>query len=76
MRVIILLWHESATCCWCEKSRECVTVSFSDGFLNEVPMCWKCLETAVRVRSKQQPESTPPEPAKKKDKERIPVETQ
>ena len=53
MKVQLSDWHESATCCWCEKESECVTVTFSDGFLTNAAMCWKCLQTAFRVRSRQ-----------------------
>lgn len=53
MKVQLSEWHESATCCWCEKERECVSTTFSDGFLNKAAMCWKCLQTAFKVRSRQ-----------------------
>lgn len=58
MNVTLTEWQESATCCWCEKSRECVTVTFSDGFLKDVPMCWRCLQTAFKVRSLQHAEES------------------
>lgn len=62
MKVALTEWQESATCCWCEKERECVTTTFSDGFLREASLCWKCLQTAFKVRSRQQGDK--PAPAK------------
>ncbi len=53
MHVTLTGSQETATCTWCEKDRECVTASFSDGFLKDAPLCWKCLQTAVKVRAKQ-----------------------
>ncbi len=73
MHVVIILWHESATCCWCEKSRECVTLTFSDGFLTQSLLCWKCLQIAFKVRSRQQSD-TPAETRPARKKERIPVQ--
>lgn len=66
MKVLLTVWHDSATCRWCQKTRPCVTTSFSDGFLKEAPMCWKCLETSVRVRqrSEEEPGAVPPEQRK------------
>ena len=54
MKVQLSEWHESTTCCWCEKERECVATTFSDGFLNKANLCWKCLQTSFKVRSRQQ----------------------
>ena len=53
MKVVLSQRTESAKCRWCEKDRECVTTTFSDGFLKDEPLCWKCLQTAFRVRSSQ-----------------------
>ncbi len=62
MSVTLNTWHESITCAWCEKDRECVNTTFSDGFLKDAPLCWKCLQTAFKVRQRQQqPASRPPE---------------
>ncbi len=58
MKVQLSSHHDSATCTWCERSCECVTATFSDGFLKESPLCWKCLQTAFKVRSQR---SRPPE---------------
>ena len=49
----ITAWHEQDLCTWCEKERECVTVDFGDGFIRQAPLCWGCLQNAVKVRSKQ-----------------------
>ncbi|QEG21022.1 hypothetical protein [Mariniblastus fucicola] len=51
MKVVLSKRHEQANCCWCEKERECVTVTFSDGFIKQGSLCWKCLQTAYKVRS-------------------------
>ncbi len=51
MKVVLFKRQESVSCCWCEKERECVTVSFSDGFIKQGCLCWKCLQTAYKVRS-------------------------
>ena len=59
MQVVLSSWNESTTCTWCEKERECVTASFEDKFLSNSPLCWKCLQTAFKVRSRQQPDRKP-----------------
>lgn len=51
MKVVLSQRAESAKCRWCEKDRECVTATFSDGFLKDESLCWKCLQMAFRVRS-------------------------
>ncbi|MGE0608310.1 MAG: hypothetical protein AB7O62_14535 [Pirellulales bacterium] len=53
MRVLLSDWHATESCTWCEKQRECVTVSFEDGFLNAATLCWNCLQKAVKVRNRQ-----------------------
>lgn len=58
MHVHLTTWHDSATCVWCEKSKECVTANFQDGFVKNSPLCWKCLAKSVKVRSQQ--EASPP----------------
>ena len=57
MNVTLSAWHQSAACCWCERTKECVTVEFADEFLSKGPLCWLCLQKAVRVRNKQQQSS-------------------
>jgi len=59
MHVTLSEWRESASCGWCEKDKECVSVSFDDGFLKQATLCWTCLQKAVKVRSRQ--EEPPPE---------------
>ncbi|MEM6779581.1 MAG: hypothetical protein AAF670_18140 [Planctomycetota bacterium] len=51
MKVVLSGRHESANCAWCEKERETVTTTFSDGLFKESSLCWKCLQTAFKVRS-------------------------
>ena len=53
MNVSLTAWHSEQACTWCEKQKECVSVSFDDGFLKNAPLCWGCLQKAVRVRSRQ-----------------------
>ena len=65
MSVHLSNWHQEATCTWCEKSRECVTTEFSDGFLKAAPLCWSCLQKAMKVRSRQQEPRTAAEPNRK-----------
>lgn len=60
MNVSLTAWHAEENCAWCEKSRECVTADFGDGFITAAPLCWKCLQQAVRVRSRQPDAMTPP----------------
>jgi hypothetical protein len=61
MDVKLTAWHASATCSWCEKDREAVTVDFADGFLRQAPLCWSCLQKAIKVRNRQA--GAPPTPA-------------
>lgn len=53
MNVNLSAYRDSATCTWCERDKCCVTVSFSDGFLKSADLCWRCLQKAFRVRSRQ-----------------------
>ena len=53
MNVQLTQWHDEATCHWCERQRECVTTNFHDGALQPLPLCWNCLQKAVRVRGRQ-----------------------
>ena len=54
MKAVISDFTDSETCTWCEKATEAVIVQFDGGFLQEAPLCWKCLQKAVRVRHKQE----------------------
>lgn len=53
MKALITEWHESGNCVWCEKTTECVTAEFSDGFLAKNTICWKCIQKVVKVKSRQ-----------------------
>ena len=58
MKVVLSGRQETAKCVWCEKDRECVQTTFSDGLFANAMLCWKCLQTAFKVRSKNsQPEA-------------------
>ncbi len=58
MNVTISSYQENETCTWCEKECEAVTVTFESGFLKNAPVCWKCLQKAVRVHHKQHSQTT------------------
>lgn len=53
MKALISALAEKATCTWCEKETEAVTVEFDGGFLTKGWLCWKCLQQATRVHHKQ-----------------------
>ena len=57
MKVVLSDRQVSAKCVWCEKDRECVSSTFSDGFIKQQLLCWKCLQTAFKVRSQQSGEA-------------------
>lgn len=59
MNVTISSYQENESCTWCEKECEAVTVTFESGFLKNAPVCWKCLQKAVRVHHKQQSQASP-----------------
>ena len=68
MRVTLTAWHENDSCTWCERTKECVTVDFADGFLTSAPLCWRCLQKSVRVRNRTNivaERATAPEPKRK-----------
>jgi hypothetical protein len=54
MKALISALSTKATCTWCEKELEAVTVEFDGGFLTKGWLCWKCLQQATRVHDKQQ----------------------
>lgn len=63
MNVTLNAWHAEQNCTWCEKQKECVSVTFEDGFLKHAALCWGCLQKSVRVRSKQhEAPATKPQP--------------
>jgi hypothetical protein len=53
MKVTLTAWHESSTCGWCEKTKSCITTNFDDGFLQNVELCFGCLQQTLKVRSRQ-----------------------
>lgn len=53
MKALISAYYESASCAWCNKTAECVTVQFEGGFLHKSELCFKCLQQSVRVHHKQ-----------------------
>ena len=52
MNVTLSALHETETCTWCERSKECVTATFDDGFIQCEPLCWSCLKNAVKVQNR------------------------
>ncbi len=58
MDVKLTALKESDACTWCERTKECVTADFGDGFIRNAPLCWKCLQKAVRVRNRQDSKKT------------------
>ena len=61
MKTLLTDLHDSAKCMWCEKTAEAVTVQFESGFLKKGELCWKCLQQAVRVHHRQEPDKKTPE---------------
>ncbi len=59
MTVQLTAWHEQVQCTWCEKTKEGVTASFEDGFLQNASLCWSCLQKAVRVRARSEASAKP-----------------
>ena len=57
MHVIISDVHASESCTWCSRDAEGVTVEFDGDFLKKGPLCWKCLQQAVRVHHRQSTEA-------------------
>ena len=52
MKVVLSGHEEKASCIWCQRDRECVKATFSDGLFQNAMICFKCMATAIRVRSK------------------------
>lgn len=50
MKVVLTDRQERSQCVWCERERETVTVTFSDGLFKDDSICWKCLQQAFKVR--------------------------
>lgn len=53
MKVVLSGPQDSAKCVWCEKDRETVQATFSDGLFKNASICWRCLKQACKVRSQQ-----------------------
>lgn len=53
MRALISEYNEAKKCMWCERDNEGVTVDFGESFLSKGPLCFKCLQQAVKVHHKQ-----------------------
>ncbi len=62
MNVTLGALHESATCTWCARSKECIIATFDNGFIQSEPLCWSCLKNAVKVQSRKN------SPGKSKDR--------
>ena len=57
MKIHITDHHTEETCLWCEKSKECVTANFDDGFIGKALLCWSCLQKAIKVRGRKETNS-------------------
>ena len=70
MKVILTNPNTETPCTWREKQPPggCVTATFSDQFLVDAPLCWKCLAQAMKVRSRQV-DGQPTDEAKSQAKE-------
>lgn len=44
---------ESLTCAWCERDGPGVVISFASGFLQNSPVCFKCMRQALVVNHRQ-----------------------
>jgi hypothetical protein len=53
MKALISAYLDSASCTWCKRTAECVTVQFDGGFLHKTELCFRCLQQSVRVHHKQ-----------------------
>jgi hypothetical protein len=59
MKALISAYNEAAKCTWCERENEGVTVEFDGSFLKKGPLCFKCLQQAVKVHHKQAKSTKP-----------------
>jgi hypothetical protein len=59
MQVTITGCDEQQPCVWCDHTKEVIEVTFDDGFLEKGHLCWRCLQRAVRVRSRKEDNGTP-----------------
>lgn len=58
MLITLTHCHPESTYILCDRTTECVTSHFEDGFVREAPLCWRCLAKATKFRSQQ--EAKPP----------------
>ena len=52
MKALITAYNEATKCTWCERDNEGVTIEFDGSFLKKGPLCFKCLQQAVKVHHK------------------------
>ncbi len=65
MNVTLTALHETESCTWCERSKECVTATFDDGFIQGAPLCWACLKNAVKVQNRKSIQQKSKDPSQK-----------
>ena len=52
LKILLIPSAEKSACFWCEnKKKLTITAEFSNGFLRGKPLCFDCLERAVRVQT-------------------------
>lgn len=65
LKILLVPLAEKSACFWCEnKKKLTISTEFSNGFLRGKPLCFDCLERAVRVQTasealRQEPPSQP-----------------
>ena len=52
LKILLIPSAEKHACFWCEnKKKLTITTEFSNGFMRGKPLCFECLERAVRVQT-------------------------
>ena len=52
LKILLIPSAEKSACFWCEnKKKLTITTEFSNGFMRGKPLCFDCLERAVRVQT-------------------------
>ena len=52
LKILLVPLAEKSACFWCEnKKKLTISTEFSNGFLRGKPLCFDCLERAVRVQT-------------------------
>ncbi len=52
LKILLVPLSEKSACFWCEnKKKLTISTEFSNGFLRGKPLCFDCLERAVRVQT-------------------------